>query len=308
MSLSCLQWLADDGHDLVIFARPWSKPLTQQFKPAGFVPLTGQFRLDLKTIRQFHGTRPKLTHGLVLPDSLSSAALFYLSGIPSAGYRDECRSLLLRWAINKPALGLHASQKWWHLTQEAAKRWGLAKPPAYPPPVTLSISAEDAQSARQLICAAGLEQRPFILLAPTATGLHKGNIKIWPHFARLTAALQSRGYRLVICPPTSEITQAQLLAPGAQLVGPLNLGAFAALAQQSALVICNDSGISHLSAVAGAKQITLVGVTDPAQTGPMSDEATVLGHLGKWPTLDTVLAAVEREMAVPAPLISVDQP
>ena len=297
MSLPCLQWLVDDGHPLVIFARSWAKPLVQQFNPSAFVALNGSFKDDLRAIRQFTLTRQPITHGLILPDSLSSAALFRFSGIASAGHRHDGRSLLLKWPIPKPRTGLHASRKWWHLVQEAAKRWTLASPPTEPPKVTLEVPIKDHEAARQSIEAANLSHCPFILLAPTAVGLHKGQVKVWPHFSSLTKVLLKKGHRLVICPPPNEIAQAQALAPGAQLLGPLNLAAFAALAQQSALVICNDSGVSHLAAVAGAKQVTLVGVTEPSHSGPISDKATVLGQMGQWPSFERVLESVEAEMA-----------
>jgi len=297
MSLPCLQWLVDQGHELVIFSRPWAKPLVQQFNPSAFVDLSGKFKADLKAIRQFRSPQRPITHGLILPDSLSSAALFRLAGIPSAGHRHDGRSLLLRWSVPKPNAGLHASQKWWHLLQASALRWALPAPAAEPPSVTLAISAIDAQTAIQSLKAANLTGKPFVLLAPTATGLHKGQVKVWPHFASLSKALIDQGHQLVICPPPNETAQAQALAPGAVLIPPLNLAGFAALAQRSVLVICNDSGISHLAAVAGAKQITLIGVTEPSLSGPVSDKAIVMGQMGQWPSLTAVVDAVTAEIA-----------
>lgn len=296
MSLPCLQWLVDQGHGLVIFARPWAKPLVQQLNPSAFVALSGSFRADLKSIRQFSSPQRPMSHGLILPDSLSSAALFRLAGIASAGHRHDGRSLLLKWPVPKPNDGMHASQKWWHLVQESALRWALPTAPTQPPIFTLAISDGDAKAASQSIEVANLTGKPFILLAPTATGLHKGQVKVWPHFASLSKALIELGHQLVICPPANEVAQAQALAPGATLIAPLNLAGFAALAQRSALVICNDSGVSHLAAVAGAKQITLIGVTEPSHSGPVSDKAIVMGQMGQWPSLAAVIDVVATEI------------
>jgi heptosyltransferase II len=298
MSLPCLQWLNDQGHELVIFGRPWAKPLVQQFNPSAFVALSGSFGADLKTVKQFRSTQRQITHGLILPDSLSSAALFRLAGINSAGHRHDGRSLLLKWPVPKPNAGLHASQKWWHLVKESAMRWALPTPPTQAPRVSLAISAIDSQAASQSIDAANLTGKSFILLAPTATGLHKGQVKVWPHFASLSKALVEMGHQLVICPPPNEVAQAQALAPGATLITPLNLGGFAALAKRSALVICNDSGVSHLAAVAGATQITLIGVTEPSHSGPVSDSAIVMGQMGQWPSLKAVIDVVADQVAV----------
>lgn len=298
MSLPCLQWLGDQGHELVIFGRPWAKPLVQQFNPFAFVALSGSFGADLRTVKQFRSPQRQITHGLILPDSLSSAALFRFAGIASAGHRHDGRSLLLKWPVPKPNTGLHASQKWWHLVQESALRWALPSPPTQAPRVSLAISASDAKAASESIAAANLTGKPFILLAPTATGLHKGQVKVWPHFASLSNALLKMGFQIVICPPPNEVAQAQMLAPGATLIAPLNLGGFAALAQRSALVICNDSGVSHLAAVSGAKQITLIGVTEPSHSGPVSDNAIVMGQMGQWPSLKAVIDVVADQVAV----------
>ncbi len=67
--------------------------------------------------------------GLLLPDSLSSALSFRLAGIACAGYRDDGRSLLLRWPFAKPAGPLHAVQSWYHLTRHALAQWRLPDPP-----------------------------------------------------------------------------------------------------------------------------------------------------------------------------------
>ncbi len=57
----------------------------------------------------------------------------------------------------------------------------------------------------------------------------------------------------------------------------------------AALVICNDSGVSHLGAAVQARQLTLFGVTDPARTGPWSDRAVCLGRTDEWPSVNEVL-------------------
>lgn len=302
MCLPCLQWLVDDGHELVIFGRPWAIPLVQQFNPSAFVALSGSFGADLKTVKQFRSPQRQITHGLILPDSLSSAALFRLAGIASAGHRHDGRSLLLKWPIPKPNASLHASQKWWRLIRESAVRWALPAPPTHPPSVTLAVSTNDDLAASQSLDAANLTGKPFILLAPTATGLHKGQVKVWPHFASLSKALLEMGHQPVICPPPNERVQAQALAPGAELIAPLGLAGFAALAKRSTLVICNDSGVSHLAAVAGVKQITLIGVTEPSHSGPVSDKAIVMGQMGQWPSLAAVIDVVSTEVAAnPSP-------
>src|SRR5690606_18464380 len=91
-------------------------------------------------------------------------------------------------------------------------------------------------------------------------------------------------------PPAAEAEQARRNAPTAILLPPLTLGAYAALAQEAALVVCNDSGVSHLAAAVGARQLTLFGVTERARTGPWSSRAVCLGEAGAWPALEADLA------------------
>src|SRR5690606_11121009 len=119
---------------------------------------------------------------------------------------------------------------------------------------------------------------------------HKGRIKVWQGFDSLTQSLQARGYPVLMAPPQAERAAAQAAAPTAQCLPSMSLGAFAVLTRLAALSICNDSGVSHVSAAAGARQITLFGVTDPARTGPWSPHAVRLGRLGAWPAAPDVLS------------------
>ena len=96
-----------------------------------------------------------------------------------------------------------------------------------------------------------------------------------------------------MCPPPPERAQAQANAPGATCLPAMDLGAFAALARLARIVICNDSGVSHLAAAAGARQITLFGVTEAARTGPWSPDAICLGGLDHWPSLSEVLDTLQ---------------
>ena len=301
MSLPCVQWLADSGHEMVIYGRPWAQPLMAQFQPRAFVALSGRFSEDLQTVKQARLSQSGESRGLILPDSLSSAAIFRLAGVPSLGYRHDGRSLLLRWPVGKPSPQWHASHKWWHLIKQAAQQWQLPPPDSEPPGVLLKPAQHDEQAATDLMRAEGLTPGHFVLVAPTATGLHKGQVKVWPHFEALTQSLQAAGHRVIACPPASEQEQVRLTTPSAQRVGPLSLTGLAALAKQASLVLCNDSGVSHLAATVRARQITLFGVTDPKITAPLSTDATVLGSLGHWPDLNTVLDAALDRLTRPSP-------
>lgn len=294
MSLPSLARLQETGLPLVLCARPWARDLLDGLKRQDFIAMQGRLWEDAGAVRRHRrglgtGARPR---GLALPDSLSSAAVFRLAGVPAAGYRDDGRSLLLRWPIAKPDAGLHAVQSWHYLTRAALQRWGLPAGSEQPDPeLGLPLTAAHRQTADTLLRDARLADNPFVLIAPTATGLHKGKVKVWPGFDTLTRALQARGHTVVMCPPPAEVEEARRNAPTAQLLPAVPLGAFAALTARAALVVCNDSGVSHVAAAAGARQLTLFGVTNPARTGPWTPRAVCMGSERNWPHP----AEVERE-------------
>ncbi|ALM82021.1 glycosyltransferase family 9 protein [Bordetella sp. N] len=304
MSLPSLYALQATGLPLTICARPWARDLLAGVAPAhDFVPMRGAFRADRAALRQQmrdSGARGRDCRGLSLPDSLSSAAVMRLAGIPTAGYRDDGRSLLLRWPIDKPKAPLHAVESWYHLTRTALTSWNLPAGEEQPgPELGLTPTADQAAAADTVLAAAGLANgtddagRPFVLIAPTATGLHRGRNKVWPHFDALTQSLQAQGVEVAMCPPPAEVDEARRNAPTARLLPALGLGAFAALTTRAALVVCNDSGVSHVAAAAGARQITLFGVTNRERTGPWSRAAICLGSDQHWPAVSDVEPAVK---------------
>jgi len=314
MSLPSLALLRATGVPVVLCARGWAQELLAGLPVDGFVTMRGTVMRDRAAVRTHwrqsmrrDSARP---HGLVLPNSLSSAAVFALAGIASAGYRGNGRSVLLSWPLAKPrSEWLHAVHYWYGLTRQTLQRWGLPDG-AEAPPATLDLPLTDVQTrCAQAMCAEhglhagkpdGARARRFILIAPTATGQHHGQVKVWPGFDALTRALQAQGHTVVMCPPPAEIDQARRNAPTATLLPALPLGAFAALTRLATLVICNDSGVSHIAAAAGARQLTLFGVTRREHTGPWSPHAVCLGTQGQWPDVAAALTQAQALLATPA--------
>ena len=124
----------------------------------GFIPMTSHWQQDAIAIRRYrrqHGHRK--AYGVLLPDSLSSALSFKLAGLPSCGYRDDGRSLLLRWPLNKPQNQLHAGTRF-YIVQQALGLWNLGPVPEQAP-TTLDLTLSPLQrqegdnSLRQPPCA-----------------------------------------------------------------------------------------------------------------------------------------------------------
>ena len=294
MCLPALARLSALGVQISVCARPWAKDLLAGMNIHSFIPVTGKFAIDLKVLGTWHRTHQAYKKALLLPDSLSSALLFKLAGFQSAGYRDDGRSLLLRWAFNKPQPRPHAARAWFHLTELALAIWKYdLTTQDIPIKLNLPLTQTHHDLAKAAMNQSGLISQKFVLIAPTAVGLHKGQIKVWPHFDALTRQLQAEGHRVAMCPPPAEQAAALLAAPTAELISPLGLGPFAALTGEAQLVICNDSGVSHICAAANAHQLTLFGVTDPERTGPWTPDTVNLGQNGDWPAPHTVIARVQ---------------
>lgn len=288
MSLPSLHALLDTHVPVVVCARPWARDLLSAYQLGGFIEMKGRWREDRANVHAFR-KRAQHAHprGLLLPDSLSSAMVFKFAGVPSAGYRDDGRSLILRWPVNKPSSHMHAVESWYYITSQTLKRWNLPVSVAVPP-VSLGLKLTDKHHAEALhtLKTADLTPGQFILIAPTATGLHRGKNKVWPHFDTLTRRLQQLGHKVAMCPPPSEIEAAKANAPTAINLPSLRLGAFATLTRLAKLVVCNDSGVSHLAAAANAQQLSLFGVTQRERTSPWSVNASCLGSAHAWPTLE----------------------
>lgn len=300
MCLPALKHLNTLGMPMVVCGRAWAKPLIQNIQFIKFVTLTGSFWHDLGAVRQ---AVVQDMVGLSFPDSLSSALIFRLAGINTLGYRDDGRSWLLKWPVEKLLKPTHAVEKWFYLADVAVKTWhqpsNQIQPSDLPRSIEMTVQAAQSEKAQLLLAQAHIVNEPYILIAPTATGQHRGKFKVWPHFAELTRALQQQGLNVVACPPQHEQAQALKHSPSVTLLQPTDLGTFAALAQAATLVICNDSGVSHIAAAVGANQITLFGVTDPKHTGPWSQIAVCMGQPNEWPSLEEVLKQVDVQLTSP---------
>ena len=77
-------------------------------------------------------------------------------------------------------------------------------------------------------------------------------------------------------------------------IEPKNLPDLADCLAAAAGLVGNDSGVCHLSAALGTRTVAIFGATDPARWAPQGPRVMVLGEQGAWPTVNDVLAAVER--------------
>lgn len=234
--------------------------LASRFPSAAFVPWSRDRRFaSVKTLRRL---RPE--KALLLTDSLSSAILVALAGIPERiGYAAEFRDPLLTRRVPRaaPARTTPRSREYIVLARAA----GLDVEEAFPRLEALPSERVEAASLRRR---AGVPDGPFAVLAP---GASYGPAKRWEpgNFAKLAAALHARdGTRSILVGtrddsgPAAEV--ARLSAPAAfDLTGATDLASLTGLLDESTIVLSNDSGVMHLAAALRKPTVAVFGSTSP---------------------------------------------
>jgi len=293
MSLPALDRLAAEGVDLSLAGRPWAAELFQAYAwPVVALGARGRDRVG--ALRAWRVQRDHGRDALLLTNSFSSALEFRLAGLRPTGYATDGRSLLLKRAIALPRTshgGVHMVQYYLHLACEAL---GLGLNAAPAPHLRL---APQAQERARAALARAQAQGQYVVLCPVARGRHRGQVKSWEGFGRLSRELVERGHEVVVCPGPGEEQAARSAAPGARFLEALDLGAFGALLSESRLVIANDSGPGHLAAAVGARLVGIFGVTDPTQTRPLGPHVQLVGGAAGWPTYEEVARTVASRLA-----------
>lgn len=291
MCLPALRLLSASGFTPALVGKRWAEDLL-----AGmgwrFDPIEGKVSEDLSRIR-YLAHNASATQGLLFPNSFGSALLFKLGRLKTTGLRTDMRSFLLNNGIPEPGT-MHEVERFFYVAHEAIKAWGST--PAFdkvPEHLSLILMKRHEAAAKNLIEQYKIPEN-FALLAPIARGKHQGKVKHWEHFNKLVAPLREKGVEPIVFPSLREEALAKAACPDATILPPTTLGNFAAIAKRAQVVVANDSGVSHIAAAVGAKQITLVGVTDTKRTGPWNPEAVVLGECGRWPTVDEVVTTLQK--------------
>lgn len=108
----------------------------------------------------------------------------------------------------------------------------------------------------------------------------------WPpqRYARIADELAALGWQIAVTgtederPLTQELLAA-LTAPAVDLTGATSLGTLAALVAQCRLVVCNDTGMSHVAAAVGTPSIVVASGSDTRRWAPLNTRLhTVLAH------------------------------
>ncbi|RMG10080.1 MAG: glycosyltransferase family 9 protein [Planctomycetota bacterium] len=173
-----------------------------------------------------------------------------------------------------PARGSHLALRPWHV---AAPLLETAPPEAPPEPRPLPLPGSVAGRWAALE-ALGLEPRAALaVLAPGAGWAGKR----WPaaRFARLAEALEERQFEVAAVGSADEEALCAQVVAGTRrgrAIAGADLGGIAVLLASARLVVCNDSGLSHLAAAAGTPTVALFNSTNPALCAPIGPRVSVL--------------------------------
>jgi len=293
LGLPALQLLAQHGHPLQLIGKGWAPSLLEaqgwpvHVRPAKTRARVAQLRGLRRAARAQH---PGFEHGLnalVLPWSFSSALEMRLAGLLAIGYRHEARGFLLRRSLPMPPPG-HALLNYWDLACTF-----LDLPPQAPPrEIGMRVSPAQRAAAQALLDAQGVTG-PYLLVCPFASGNFATLDKTWPAFADFVALATARGHRVLVCPGPGEEAAAASLYPSALSLPDVKLGVYAALLQQAALVVSNDTGPAHVAAAVGARVLSVLGPTDPDRWAPWGAQVDVLRLHPAWPSPQQALQRAE---------------
>ncbi|AEG91253.1 lipopolysaccharide heptosyltransferase II [Ramlibacter tataouinensis] len=270
MTEPLLRRLQARGERLTVGAVPWVAPvyraMPQVAEVIEFPFQHGGLQLGARRrlARQFQG---RFDTAYVLPNSLKSALLPFLAGIPQrVGYLGEARVGLLTHRLknpgNKPPMVAFYSALSGQTEGLAQDRPALRLPP---------------QAMEAVLAAHGLAPRSYLVFAP---GAEFGPSKRWPerHYAAL-AADQPLPVLLLGSGKDAAVCEAIARDGGAHcrnLAGRTSLAdAFALIAGARAMV-SNDSGLMHVAAAFGIPQVALFGSSSPLHTPPLNDSARVV--------------------------------
>ncbi len=273
MAEPLLAALASRGEQLTVAALPWVAPAFRAMpEVAEIVELPfAHGRLDWALRRRVAGTlQRRFERAYVLPNSIKSALLPWLAGIPERiGYQGEGRP----WLLNRRRANPEGRPP-------MVAFYGALAGPGFDP--TRRPSLELAEPVIEAaLAAAVLERGSYWAFAP---GAEYGPAKRWPaaHYAALARSLhRADGATVALLGSAAEAALCEEIAaaaPGAcrVLAGKTSLLDAMALIAASRGVASNDSGLMHVAAAFGVPQVAVFGSTSPLHTPPLNERARVL--------------------------------
>lgn len=143
--------------------------------------------------------------------------------------------------------------------------------PAQDDALEFPCTGQDGRDADRLLRDHGLDPARLVLMHVGA----RLPSRRWPlaRYAEVAGALSRLGWQVALtgteaeAPMTAELGRLSGLALP-DLCGATSLGSLAALLRMSRLLVCNDTGISHMAAAVGAASVVIASGSDPVRWAP----------------------------------------
>ena len=136
----------------------------------------------------------------------------------------------------------------------------------------MPMTPEDEDDCQALLARHRLREGEFVVIHPGA----RLRSRRWPaeRFAAVGTSLAAAGWRVCVTgsPAERELTAAVMAGlprDAVDLTGDTTLGSLAALLRRAALLVCNDTGVSHVAAAVAAPSVVIASGSDVARWAPL---------------------------------------
>ena len=263
---------------LDVLAPAWTLPLVARMPevrrgiPSPFSH--GELRLGARRQLAQELSGAGYDQAIVLPNSLKSALVPFLAGIPRrTGYRGE-----MRWGLLNDMRKLDE-----RATPLLAERYAALatanQPPAGPLPM-VRLAVDDGARIATLDRLKLDTVRTAVVLCP---GAEYGPAKRWPapYYAELGRELASRGCSVWVVGSANDAALGEEIVRSAgedciNLCGRTTLDEAIDVVASARVVVSNDSGLMHVAAAVGRPLVALYGSSSPAFTPPLAPDADIL--------------------------------
>ena len=273
MTEPLLRRLHARGERITVGALPWVAPV-YRYMPQVAEVIEFPFAhggLQLKARRsiaqQIDG---KFDKAYVLPNSLKSALLPLLAGIPERiGYLGETRIGLLTHRLKNPPKAKRPPMVAFYAALSGDTNVAQDRP-------VLQVNQDAVNATLQAL---NLQRGQYAIFVP---GAEYGPAKRWPaaHFAQLARSYNQQGLQVVLLGSGKDAPLCEKIA--AQAPNTTSLAGKTALAiaihalAATKFIVTNDSGLMHVAAALDVPQVAIFGSSSPLHTPPLSDKAQVL--------------------------------
>ena len=252
-----------------VLAPPWVAPVLRRMAEVDEVIDAdlrhGQLQLGARLSLARRLRARNYAEALVLPNSLKSALVPFLAGIPvRTGYVGEQRYGLVNRRHPNPRPQLPMAAHYAALAGAPGER----QPDLSAMELAAPALRSDPARARAVADRYGLPAR----YAAFCPGAEFGPAKRWPYYS----ALAERVDLPVVLLGSAKDRDATAGIRGTDLAGRTSLEDAIDLIAAAAWVATNDSGLMHVAAALGRPQVALFGSSSPEHTPPMSPAARVV--------------------------------